>query len=57
MQSQPEVHTEPTRAHAEVAKRCTVPQRASVGDTEALRADEVPIEADVGRARVTLSRR
>ena len=54
MQSQPEVHVEPARAHIEASKSCAVPQRASVGDAEALRADTVPSEADTRRARVTL---
>ena len=40
MQSQLEVHVKPTRAHAEATRSCAVPQRASVGDTKALRADE-----------------
>jgi len=48
MQSQPEVHPEPARAHIEAARSCAVPKRASVGDAEALRADVVPPEADAG---------
>ena len=55
-QSQPEVHAEPARAHAEAARSCAVPQRANVGDAKALRADTVPPEADAGRARVTLGK-
>ena len=49
-QSQPEVHVE-------AARSCAVPQRASVGDAEALRVDAVPLEADAERARVTLGQK
>ena len=34
-----------------------MPQRASVGDAEALRDDSGPLEADAGQARVMLGRR
>ena len=42
------------RAHPEAARSRAVPERASVGDAEALEADVVPPEADAGRVGVTL---
>ena len=35
-------HAELVRAYAEATKSCVVPQRASVGDAEALEADAAP---------------
>ena len=35
-------HAELVRAYAEVAKNCTVPEIASVGDAEALEVDTMP---------------
>lgn len=50
-------HAKLVSAHAEAAKSCTVPERAIMGDTEALEADAMPPEADAGRFEVMLGQR